>query len=141
MLKDVHEFSLSDKNIRKAIKKEKNWTAPRADGIENFGLKLFAATWKPLSWAMNEWIRDQTTLLEWLEIGQTVLLPQTEHLSSNKDYWPITCFNIGYKLFAGTFGKYMKEYAVRNDMWYKNQMLTSSDDLRTIDQLLIDDAS
>ena len=70
MLKDMHEFSLSDKNIRKAIKKEKNWTAPGVDGIENFGLKMFAATWKPLSWAMNEWIRDQTALLEWLEIGQ-----------------------------------------------------------------------
>ena len=30
------EFAITDENIKKEIAKQKNWTAPRMDGIQNF---------------------------------------------------------------------------------------------------------
>ena len=30
------EFAITDENMNKEIAKQKNWTAPRMDGIQNF---------------------------------------------------------------------------------------------------------
>ena len=30
------EFAITDQNMKKEIAKQKNWTAPRMDGIQNF---------------------------------------------------------------------------------------------------------
>jgi len=137
-IQEVHEFMVCDKDIKEVIKKKKNWTAPGIDGIENFWWKIFTSTWQPLSEAMNSWIEDQSKIPEWLAIGRTVLIPKAIDLSSEKDYRPITCLNTSYKIFTGVLGKYMKQHAVLNNVWDRNQMGTCSDVLGTVDQLLID---
>ena len=75
----------SDSDIKKAIKNIQNWTAPGIDYIKNFWQNIFTASWKPLSQAMNGWVECEAIIQEQLAIGQTVLLPQDEHPSSEKD--------------------------------------------------------
>ena len=66
------------------------------------------------------------------------MLPKMKDLSSERDYRPITYLNTSYKIFTGVLGSYMKEHAIRNYIWDKNQMGTCEGVLGTVDQLLID---
>ena len=48
-----------------------------------------------------------------------MLLPKIKYLSSEKDNRPITCLNTFYKIFTAVLESYMKEHAIRNDVWDK----------------------
>ena len=61
---------------------------------------------------------------EWLTLGRTVLLLKMKGLSSENDYRPITCLITSYKIFTGMIRNCIKEHAIRNDIWDKNQMGT-----------------
>ena len=87
---------------------------------------------------MSGWKKDVKTIPEWLSWGRTVTLPKTEDLSPVKDYRPITCLNTSYKISTGMLAKYMKEHAMRNNVWDEGQLGAIDGVLGAVDQLLID---
>ena len=104
------------------------------------GGKSSKGTWKSSVKCYNKWIDQPDSIPDWITQERTVLLPKTESLSNERDYWPITCLNTRYKIFTGMVGRYMKEHADRNNIWDRNQLGTCSNVLGTIDQLIIDNA-
>ena len=74
-VKSTSEFKMTEKDLQEVAKKRKNWLAPGIDGITNYWWKRLTATRKPLARAMQKWVDDNTTMLQWIAVGRTVLLP------------------------------------------------------------------
>lgn len=134
----VEDFNIDENKLAGVLKKRKNWTAPGADGIQNYWWKRFKSVWTPLVKTMQTWIIETNTIPEWIAVGRGVMIPKAEDLSIVKDYRPITCLNTVYKIYTGMIAKYLKSHAERNEMWDQNQMGTREGVLGTVDQLLVD---
>ena len=124
--------------LKKIIKKRKNWSAPGIDGIQNFWWKKINSAWEPILTAMKEWLIDPAKISEWLLLGRTVLIPKTNRLDKVEEFRPITCLNTVYKIFTGLIGKFLKRHVVGNHLWDENQFGTRDKVLGTVDLLLVD---
>ena len=69
-------------------------------------------------------------------MGRQCYCRRHESLHNEKDYRPITCLNICYKIITGMVAKYMKVHADRNSIWNKTQLGTCSGKLGKVEQLL-----
>ena len=81
---------------------------------------------------------DNNMIRQWWPVGRTVLSPKSKELGDEKNYRPITCLNTSYKLLTGLIGKYMRNYAIENNIWDEDQLGGVEGVLGTVDQLLID---
>ena len=133
MVRIVKEIDITEEKLKKIIKKRKNWSAPGADGIQNYWWKNFNVTWKPVINVFKKMIDNPTSIREWFTIGMTILLPKTKDLEQVAEYRPITCLNTIYKIFTGLIANHMKEHAIDNDLWDRCQLGTQGDVLGTTD--------
>ena len=138
LVTSVKEIEITEVSLRNIIKKRKNWSAPGADGIQNYWWKTLNDSWHPLIKIFKGFIEDPKNMKEWFTIGMTILLPKTLALDDVADYRPITCLNTLYKIFTGLIAEHMKEHAEENNLWDKCQLGAQKGVLGTTDQLLID---
>ena len=136
---DVKDFDINLAQLCKEVKKRKNWTAPGIDGIQNYWWKKFCAVGPPLAKVLNKVTDDPSLIPEWFTLGRTVLLPKTNNLNEVSDYRPITCLNTIYKIYTGVIANFMKDHAMRNNLWDDGQLGAREGVLGTIDQLLVDE--
>ena len=136
----VEKTTVDMGELQHILKKRKHWSAPGTDSIQNFWWKKLTSTWRPLTNAMNCWIDRPELILTWITHGRTILIPNSEELSNEKNYRLKTCLNTSCKIFTGLLGKHKKDQRDRNEMWDKSQLETCSGVLGTVDQLLIDSA-
>ena len=61
--------------------------------------------------------KDNTNIRIWWPAGITVLLPKTKNLEYEKDYRPITCLNMSYKIMTAVVAKYVREHMMENENW------------------------
>ena len=125
-VKNVQEFTITEKNFYDIVKKRKNWSTQGIDRIQNFWWKKLKGAWKSIIRCFTRWREQPEVIPDKLTQGRTVLLPKTEDLSNERNYCPITCLNTCYKIFTGMIGKYMKEHAERNNIWDRSQLGTCS---------------
>ena len=107
-VKNVQEFTISEKNLHQTVKKRKNWSAPGIDGVRKFWWKKFRGVWSAILRCFNQWLEKPDEIPDSLTQGRTVLLPKNEDLSNERNHRPITCLNTCCKIFTGVIGNYMK---------------------------------
>ena len=134
----VSDFSLTDENMKKEIANRKNWTAPGIDGIPNFWWKKFEPAQKAFRKPFTDMYVDTAMYPGWWSSGRTVLLPKMKNLSDEKNYRPITCLNISYKILKSLVAKYMREHTAVNKIWDEGQLGAVEGILGTVDQLIMD---
>jgi len=59
------------------LKRLRNWAAPGPDGIQGFWIKQFPALHGSLLQNFKEMLNDGSTILSWLPVGRTLLIPKT----------------------------------------------------------------
>ena len=134
----VIKFEPSIQDLKKEIKKRKNWSAPGIDGIQNFWWKKFPSVYENLIEIIKGWCEKPEEMVNWLTAGKTILIPKSDRLDLPSEYRPITCLNTIYKIFTGLIAAYLKKHLMNNDLWDKEQTGARENVLGTIDQLLID---
>ena len=134
----VSDFAITDENMKKEIANRKNWTAPGIDGIPNFWWKKFEPAQKAFRKAFTDMYIDTAMYPGWWSSGRTVMLPKMKNLSDEKNYRPITCLNISYKILKSLVAKYMREHNAVNEIWDEGQLGAVEGILGTIDQLIMD---
>ena len=87
--------------MKKEVAKRKEWTAPGVDGIQNYWWKKLEPTQKVLTRAFTKIKQGNTNIPTWWPTGRTALLPKTKNLVDEKNYWPIMCLNMSYKIMSG----------------------------------------
>ena len=66
-----------------------------------------------------------------------MLLPKTKNLEYEKDYRPITCLNMSYKIMTAVVAKYVREHMMENENWDEGQLRVVEGVLGRVDQLLL----
>ena len=93
---------------------------------------------KALTRAFSKIKEDNTNIPTWLPTRRTVPLPKTKNLEDEKNYRPITFFNMSYKIMTGVVAKYIREHRMENEIWNEGQSGAVEGVLDTVYQLIID---
>ena len=123
------------KEVVQNIKKQKNWSAPGTDGVQNVSWKNFKAAWSAILRCFNQLIEQLDEIPNRLTRGRT-MNQRLKTFAMRETIVTITC----YKIFTGMIGNYMKEHAERNSIWDRSQLGTYCGVFETVDQLIIDNA-
>ena len=73
----------------------------------------------------------------WLVTGRTILTPKNEHTKFAKNYRPITCQNIMYKIYTGILNICIVDHCIHNDLFTVKQTGRKPGSWGFTDQLLI----
>ena len=77
------------------------------------------------------------TLPEWLVTGRTVLLPKSNETTQAKNYRPIACQNITYKVFTRMINSFIIDHCTANNIIMPEQARGKQGRWGCTDQLLI----
>ena len=123
--------------FEKTLSKMKNNGAPGNDLIRCYWIKKLTITHKPLVHQFNTVYERNDTLPEWLVTGRTILLPKNNETAQAKNYRPIACQNITYKLFTGIINAFMVDHCTVNNIITPEQAGGKQRSWGCTDQLLI----
>ena len=82
-------------------------------------------------------LMEENFILEWLTAGVTYLIPKNENTGNPKNYRPVTCLPMTYKLLTSIISKRMQKYVDTENLLPKEQKGCSSETKGCKDQLLI----
>jgi hypothetical protein len=89
---------ICEKDIAEALRTTLNWKDPGRDQIPNFCLKQLTATHKHIAAIFNKLVED--SIPGWLAAGVIYLIPKNENTENPKNYRPVTCLPMTYKLIT-----------------------------------------
>ena len=82
------------------IRKLRNWAAPGPDGVQGFWIKRISALHGHLFEHFRTMLSNGACVPDWLPCGRTSLIPKSLDSTTPKNYRPITCLNVLYKLWS-----------------------------------------
>ena len=89
------------KDVEFPLKKSHKWKFPGLDNkLPNSWLNILTSTYKVLTHALSQKMKNPEKILEWLAKDITYLLPQMIETKNPKNYGPITCLSTTYKLLT-----------------------------------------
>ena len=130
-------YEFSEEVLDKILNKMKNNGAPGNDLIRCFWIKKLTSTHSALVNEFRKIYERGDILPQWLVIGRTILLPKNEQTKNAKNYRPIACQNITYKLFTGILNLFMVDHCTTNNIITAEQAGGKPGSWGCTDQLLI----
>lgn len=112
---------INNKQIAKSIANALNWKAPGWDQITNFWLKKLTSLHEALAAAFNDLLKNPERLPKWLTQGRTILIPKKSGTCQAKDYRPITCLSVIYKLLTAILSNEIYEHLIQNNLLPEQQ--------------------
>ena len=70
----------------------------------------------PLANLYQNTFQGSTTLPDWLTLPKTMLLPKNEHTHAAKNYRPIACLNLTYKLYTSCLNNFLEHHCQTNSI-------------------------
>ena len=81
----------------------------RSGRIPNFCLKKLTATHKHIAKIFNVLI-EEDFIPEWLTAGVIYLIPKNDNTGNPKNYRPVTCLPMTYKLITSIISRRLQKY-------------------------------
>ena len=100
---------IREKEVAEALRSPLSWKALGGDQIPNFWLKQLTATHKHIAEILNKLIEGDF-IPEWLTAGVTYLIPKNDYTGNPKNYRPVTCLPMTYKLITSIISRRMQKY-------------------------------
>lgn len=113
---------ISEKDIKKALKKMKNWAPAGIDGIQIFWVKKFTSCHPYLIKCINFIIDEPQKMPKFLTEGVTTLVPKISNPVSPSDYRPMTTLPSIYKLISKCLSQKILDYYNSNNILAEEQM-------------------
>ncbi|XP_030758039.1 uncharacterized protein LOC115883768 [Sitophilus oryzae] len=108
------EINLED--IKLALKKVHNWKAPGPDNIQNFWLKSFESIHQPLTKCFQQVLQNPEQIPKFLTIANTYLLFKKGDPADPRNYRPITCLSVLYKLLSAVINNHIYKHCQLNNI-------------------------
>jgi len=121
----------------KTLRTLRNWASPGPDGIQGFWWKCFSSVHLFLYKVFNQFLMGDMELPIWSPVGGTLLIPKATDLTNPKNYRPITCLNIIYKLWIGCLTTLMLNHCYSHQILHPAQKGCSRGQLGCVDHLLL----
>ena len=115
----------------------KNNGAPGNDLIRYYWIKKLSATHDVLVSEFKKTYEQADVLPLWLVTGRTILTPKNGHTKFAKNYRPIACQNIMYKIYTGILNAFIVDHCIHNDIITVEQAGGKPGSWGCTDQLLI----
>ena len=91
---------ITTEDLRKNLKKLRNWKAPGLDKVQNFWIKKLHTLHSPMAKAFNHICQHPESMPKWMTEGTTTLIYKKGKESLPKNYRPITCLPTTFKLLT-----------------------------------------
>ena len=114
----------------------KNNGAPGNDRIRCYWIKRLTSTHPYLLTELNKIYKEEMMLPDWLATSKTILLPKNDLIHETKNYRPIACQNITYKISTGIINNFLKDHCSINDIITLEQAEGKKASCGCADQLL-----
>ena len=115
----------------------KNNGAPGTDQIRCYWIQKLTGTHAALAEEFKKVYDGGESLPQWLVTSRTILLPKNSETQNAKNYRPIACQNIMYKLFTGMLNSFLVNHCVENNIITLEQAGAKPGSWGCTDQLLI----
>ena len=137
--KDVlaKEYKINDQVFAKVLLKMPNNKAPGKDTIIAYWVKKLTSLHVQLRNRMCDVWDRKTQLPAWLIQLKTILLAKNNDTKNAKNYRPIACLNITYKLFTGILNQFLEDHCLTNNIISVEQAGGKKGSWGCTDQLLI----
>ena len=119
------------------VAKMHNKKAPGRDCIIAYWIKHMTSLHQNLKRLMREVMDGKLELPNWLIQCRTILLPKSTETEKAKNYRPIACLNITYKLYTGILNDFLEDHCRLNDIVAVEQAGGKRGSWGCTDQLLI----
>ena len=111
--------------------------APGSDLINGYWYKNLTSYRDQLSVLFNQQIHFDSPLPRWLSAAHTVLLPKSTETHIAKNYRPIACLNVMYKLYSSCINQCLMDHVYKNNIVTPEQAAGKKRVWGTVEQLLI----
>lgn len=129
--------SISQDDVKCALRKAPNWKTPGSDGLHTYWLKGFPACHATLARQYQEAL-EQRSLPNFLTTGVTHLAPKSNRASDPSQYRPITCLSTTYKVLTSILKTKIDRHIEENSIMAVNQNGCRGGGRGTKELLLID---
>ena len=126
------------KNITETLKTLQDWKGPGPDQIQAFWWKNFTFSHDQLTEYYAKFLENPESCPDWFTKGRTTLIPKSREYRNSKNYRPITCLPIVYKIFSKLIGKELMQHIKKYEIIPEEQKGAAENTLGCLDQLLID---
>lgn len=127
---------VEDAEVTKVIKNLANWKAPGPDRIQSFWFKRITSVHKPLAAEYRKML-EGADFPPWLAKGITYLIAKNRNTDNPKNYRPITCLNIMYKIYTAIMSDKTYEFLESSELLPTEQKGCRRGARGCVDQLLI----
>ena len=131
------EYNVNGTILDKVIQKIQINKSPGNDRIIGDWYKHLTTYRDHLTELFQHQIHSDQPLPNWLSTAYTALLPKTKDTHIEKNYRPITCLNVIYKLYTSCINEFLVDHVYNNNIITQEQAAGKKGVWRTIEQLLI----
>ena len=133
---NCERFTAED--VTYVTRKLSNWKAPGPDGLHNFWIKHLPAAHALFAKCFSEALSDREGIPTHLTEGNTYLLYKKGDASDPKNYRPITCLSVVYKLFTALISNKIYEHCASYNLIEEEHKGCIRGELGCKQQLIID---
>ena len=133
------EYKIDRVTLEKLIKKIQISKAPGQDRIIGYSFKNLSSYRDVLAVRFNELLHSNTnkSIPTWFSTAHTILIPKSKVTDIAKNYRPIACLNVMYKLFSSCLNTFITDHVYRNNIITQDQAAGKRGIWGTLEQLLI----
>ena len=131
------EYKINETILDKVIQKIQINKAPGNHRIIGYWYKHLTTYRDHLAEMFKHQIHSDQPLANWLSTAHTVLLPKAKDTHIAKNYRPIACLNVMYKLYTSCINKFLVDHVHKNNIITQEQAAGKKRVWGTVEQLLI----
>lgn len=131
------QYTITNDIFKLVLSKMQNSKAPGRDKITAYWIKYLTPLHSELRNRMTEVFEGKSNIPEWLVRCKTILIPKNEDTKNPKNYRPIACLNITYKIYTGILNYFLEDHCASNHIISLEQAGGKKGSWGCLDQLLI----
>ena len=113
---ESNQYQIIRDTLKTAVNKIHLGKSPGRDLITGYWFKKLTFYIEPLANLYQNKFEGLTTLPDWLTLAKTILLPKNEHTQAAKNYRPIACLNLTYKLYTSCLNNFLEHHCRINNI-------------------------
>ncbi|XP_030755105.1 uncharacterized protein LOC115881665 [Sitophilus oryzae] len=121
-LPKMREIQITENDIKQAVSSLGNWKAPGIDKIQAYWWKHLTHVHAVLAIQLTQAIKNPAeTIPAFFTMGITHMIPKNKFIDDSKNFRPITCLPVIYKIFTSVFEKSISKHLKNHHILAREQ--------------------